>query len=351
MKTSLITFTAAAIVLSAACTKESAEFEYKAESNETGTITLNIARELSTKADSPTTELDYEKSINSVQVLVFDASNGKLNIYKNLGSSTTGSISTTLGAKKVWVVANGPDLTEVMGESELTNKKLTLSSNSKTSGFVMAGSAECTVTNGGNVACNVTISRLVARVTLSSITNSLPMLYGAVSLKCIYLANVVGNQNIGGNQSPTTWLNKEGRANETPLVSSHIIDGVTYMADNADLTFKSFTNAVGNNDTYNPNCSFYTYANNSTVAPTAFSETFSAQRSVLVIVAEYSGKRYYYPVVLDKSTLVANTSYNVDVTITGSGSSDPNTPVEKGSISVSISVDPWTSGASYSEIL
>ena len=61
-------------------------------------------------------------------------------------------------------------------------------------------------------------------------------------------------------------------------------------------------------------------------------------------------KIQYYPVVLN-SALARNTSYTVGLTITGLGSDDPDKPVTKGSIAVTITVDGWTAGAVYDETI
>ena len=59
----------------------------------------------------------------------------------------------------------------------------------------------------------------------------------------------------------------------------------------------------------------------------------------------------YYPVVLDNAVLERNKTYTVGLTITGPGSSDPDKPVDKGSIAVTISVSGWTAGATYDETI
>ena len=95
----------------------------------------------------------------------------------------------------------------------------------------------------------------------------------------------------------------------------------------------------------------YVGTDSSTTAPTGFQSTFSAQRTVLTVVATVSGKKYYYPVVLDNATLERNKTYTVGLTITGLGAEDPNKPVEKGTISASITVSGWTAGAVYDETI
>ena len=96
---------------------------------------------------------------------------------------------------------------------------------------------------------------------------------------------------------------------------------------------------------------FYSYANSSTASPSGFNATFAAQRSVLVVVATVDGAICYYPVVLDDAALVRNTTYTVGLTINSVGSTDPNKPVEKGAINVTVTVAGWQAGATYDETI
>lgn len=344
----------AATTLLAACNKQ--EQMPLPETQTYGTIELSIDADsgLQTKAvEAYTTAQTYESQVNKVQVFVF-GSDGKINYYKNLGTSLTGSITTSSGSKTVYAVVNGPDLSTVGTLSELEAKAVDLSANSTTAstGFVMAGKASCTVSSS-SVNCAITVSRLAARVVLKSVTNALPASYGALKIERVFLSNVVGNQNLAGTASPSTWYNKEGRKDESPLVESHIIDGSTYTASCPTLTFKSVAQSVANGASHAPSTPyfFYSYANSSTASPAGFNATFAAQRSVLVVVATVDGAICYYPVVLDDAALVRNTTYTVGLTINSVGSTDPNKPVEKGAINVTVTVAGWQAGATYDETI
>ena len=319
-------------------------------------LDVNFPETVQTKAVTAyTTAQAYETQVNSVQILVFDSA-GKIDKYLNAGTKTSGiSISTVAGAKTVWAVVNGPDLSSCGTMSALQSTAITLGGNNSTTastGFVMAGSNTCTV-GTSSVNCAITVSRFVSRVALVSIKNSLPASYGSMTINCAYLTNVVGNQNIAGNASASTWYNKFGRADESTQVSSHIIDGSTYKASCEALTYKSIsgTAAIGASHAPSTPYLFYCFPNSSTTAPGAFSTTFAAQRTVLVVKATVGGAVNYYPVVLDDAAPARNSSYTVALTITGPGSSDPNTPVQKGSLSASITVSPWSSGAVYDETI
>lgn len=351
MKTQIIMAAMAAVITFASCNKENS---FIADGG-TGTIHVSIKEAAhSTKAVTAyTTSQDYEKAVKTLQLFVFD-SNGDINIYKKLDNASSADISTTSGSKTVWAVVNGEDLSSVKTMTQLKSKAVMLEANSKTNGFVMTGSANCNVQSSGATSCTIEVSRLVARVALQEVRNSLPASLGSFTLEFFYLTNIVGNQSIDGTAAPATWYNKEGRADESNRVATHIIaTDQAYKASCPDLTFKTYNRIVANGGSYKPTTPdlFYCYKNDSTTKPDGFKSTFSAQRTALVVVATINGKLQYYPVFLDKSTIERNTSYTVAVNITGLGSDDPNKEVEKGNLSVSIQVADWTAGATYDEII
>lgn len=353
----IITYAAVAAAVLAACNK----VEGPAESPRTfGTIELSI----STLADGinpgrtrvSETE-NYEKAVRDVQVLVFGA-DGRINFYKNLGTETSGTISTTSGHKTVYAVVNGPDCAAVASLDELKNRTVDLAVNTigEDGAFIMCGRAECEVEepkpdgSAASTVCRISVSRLASRVVLKSVKNSLPDSYGEISIKSVLLANVVGEQNIAGNASSSVWYNKYGRKDEEPLVADHIINGDAYKASCEELTFKSVSEEVARGGSYTPAgpLCLYSYANSSRVNPSGFNTTFTACRSELVLTAEIQGKTYYYPVVLTKG-LERNKSYDVALSISSLGSDDPGKPVDKGGMSVEIEIKDWEDGGSYSE--
>jgi len=345
---------AAACVALAACTKETVP----ATKVETGSISFNVRL---VEDDIPsrtltayTTAQDYEKKVNSVQILVFDES-GAINMYKNVGTSTSGVVSTTVGNKTVWAVVNGPDLSSIGTLTALKNTSLDLSANTKTTtgGFVMTGDSDCEVIAGEENKCGIEVNRLAARVALVSVKNSLPKSYGAITIDRVFLSNVAGNQAIDGTATSSTWYNKEGRADESTRNTAHIINGSTYKASCPDLTFNAVATSVNNGASHSPSTPylFYTYSNSSETAPNGFSSTFASQRTVLVVAATIGSTPYYYPVVLDEGTIKRNTAYTVSIDITGLGSSDPNMPVQKDVIDFDIAVKQWLTGSTYEEVI
>ena len=297
-----------------------------------------------------TTAQDYEKAVNSVQILVFDAS-GKINMYKDAGTTVSDiQLSTTAGQKTVWAVVNGPDLSAVANLSALQAKAVDLADNSltKTEGFVMAGSTSCTVSATGGTAA-VTVSRLVSRVALQKVTNSLPSGYGALKIDNVTLINVVGNQNLAGNASISTWYNKMGRKDGG--AQADIIDGSTNKASCPSLTFAAPAATVNNGAAHTPATPhlFYCYPNATSADANGWVSSFTARKTRLVVAATISGTRYYYPVTIN--TPERNKAYTVELTITGLGSTDPDQPVSKGAITASVTVQGWQTGATYEETI
>ena len=358
MKKIFLFLAAASLIGMTACNKPEERSSSTRESRPEGTISFRLTPEdgpaPATRAVSAyTTAQTYETKVNKVQVFVFNA-DGRLAAYKDNGTSLTGTISTTAGEKTVWAVVNGPSLSSVTTLSALRETAVDLSANSTTAttGFVMAGSGTCTVSGTGSVDCSFHVSRLASRVALVSVDNKLPSSYGALKIERVFLCNVVGNQNIAGDAAPATWYNQDGRKDESARNTTHIIDGGTYKASCETLTYRSVGQSVANGASHAPSTPYllYAYPNSSTVAPDGFADPFTAKQTVLTVAATVDGKVQYYPVVLS-SALARNTTYTVGLTITGPGSDDPDKPVTKGSIAVTVTVDGWAAGAVYDETI
>ena len=354
MKKTLSIFALAAAVL-CSCDKNADCIPCQEQENQEPAmlnVSLGFEDEPQTRAVTAyTTAQDYEKAVNSVQILVFDSS-GKINIYKNAGTSVSGiSISTTTGTKSVWAVVNGPDLKAIGTEAALKAIAVDLADNSvtKADGFVMAGSTSCTVSASGATA-NVTVSRLVARVALQKVTNALPAGYGALKIDNVTLINVVGNQNLGGDAAISTWYNKMGRK-DGATAATQIIDGSTNAASCPTLTFAAPGASVANGAAHAPSTPhlFYCFPNSTSTDKTGFDDTFTARKTRLVVAATINSTKYYYPVVIN--TPERNKAYTVELTITGLGSTDPDQPVSKGAITAAVTVQGWQSGATYEETI
>ena len=313
-------------------------------------VSLNLEGVPQTKATNYVTAQAYETAVNDVQIFVFD-SKGALATYLDADTKTSDiTINTIYGQKTVYAVVNGPDLSGITTQDALEHTAVDLGANSTTTskGFVMAGSTTCNV-SGSTATVTISVKRLVARVALQKITNSLPDSYGSLTVNSVMLINVAGNQNLECTASISTWYNKMGRKDGAS--ATQIIDGTTNLASHPTLTFMSVGKSVENGGSLAPATPylFYTYQNNSTSEGNGWSNTFSARKTRLVVTATIGGTKYYYPVSI--SNPQRNTAHTVELTITGLGSTDPDILVQKGAITATVTVDPWQNGAVYNETI
>ena len=344
---------AAIATMACSCDKDSDCIPCQDKEKKEATLKVNLSfeDESQTKATAYVTAQPYETAINDVQVLVFDSS-GALNAYVDADTKTSGiSIKTTTGSKTICAVVNGPDLSSVTKIPELNAKTIDLGDNStvSTKGFVMAGSTSCNVeAYAQNV--GVTVRRFVSRVALQKVSNALPASYGSMTINNVTLINVVGNQNLAGAEAASTWYNKMGRK-DGATAASQIIDGNSYLASLPSLTFKSVESNVASGASLTPSTPylFYCFPNSTSTDTTGWMSTFYARKTRIVVTATIGGTKYYYPVLIDFPA--RNSAYTVELTITGLGSTDPDKPVEKGSITATVTVDPWQNGTVYSETI
>jgi hypothetical protein len=213
----------------------------------------------------------------------------------------------------------------------------------------MAGSTTCNV-SGSTATVTIAVKRLVARVALQKITNSLPDSYGSLTVNNVMLINVAGNQNLECTASISTWYNKMGRK-DGATAATQIIDGSTNAASCPTLTFSAPGASVANGAAHAPSTPhlFYCFPNSTSTDKTGFESTFTARKTRLVVAATINSTKYYYPVVIN--TPERNKAYTVELTITGLGSTDPDQPVSKGAITAAVTVQGWQSGATYEETI
>lgn len=324
--------------------------------SESATLTINVkSGSQSTKASTSYTDSQtYESKANSILVLVYDSA-GNLVASQDMSGSSSCNMDVLTGSKTVVAVVNyTPAASKTQTLSDLESSFVYLSDNSTTAtkGFVMYGRKNTTVSSSGT-AVTVTVERLASRVALRSVTNGIAASNGSLTVKNVFVSNVVGSMCLGGAELSSIWYNKEGRKDESTRVESHKIDGTTYTASIPDMTYRNINQTVTNGATHSPTIPYlmYCYQNYSTKEPNGFSSTFVPQRTVLVVYAGYGGNYWYYPVVLNSGTIDPNTAYTVDLTITGPGSDDPNIPVLKGSLESTIDIAPWNPGDIYNETI
>ena len=292
---------------------------------------------------SSTTDVTYEKQLNSVQVAVFDGT--ALAGYQTVtGTSATFSLRTGKTYTAA-VVANGPTISGKTTLSAVESTATALGTHNSTTastGMVMYGKntmSSALTSAGGSV--SVAISRLVCRVNLVSVTVTPPTGVTAgdnYKFTNAFLSNVATNCSLSGtvtlNSSDGNYSNWFGRA--TLGTKTSIIDGSTgKKAFPETLTYSTSSTAK-----------FYSYANSNTDAVTAYKTSWEATATRLVVTAKWNGTTYYYPVPIPQTQ--ANYTYDVKMTITGPGIDDPQGPIpSKANLNVTITVNPWTAGSEY----
>ena len=351
MKIKHLLFATCFALLSVYCTREN--LGSRTASEGTGTILLSVIPDgITTKATSPDiTALSHETRIEKVDIYVFESS-GLLNLHHQTDKiSEAIPLSVTTGDKEIWAVLNGPALGGIIRVSDLKEAIISLQDNQATpSGgtFTMAGSNTCKVTASGTAACNITAERFVARVRLTKVDVQLPVSYGSVTFPYIMLTNVVADQRLDGGKGQGVWYNKKGRTE-----SGAIIDGTSSAKAQAEaVTFYAWNKHVNNNTTVDLTGEpmyFYGFDNPATQDKTDAYGAFLEEPTRLVVAATISGRTYYYPVTIPG--LARNKAYEVQLTITGLGSDDPDVIPQRGDASATVIVKSWGEGAVINETI
>lgn len=314
------------------------------------TLSVDLAGNLS-KASSTVSE-PVETAITDVQILIFDSSN-RIAAYLSNGVSVNASVTLKEGTYLAAAVLNGPNLSSVASLSELRSTTAPLSQyNSTSSSFVMYGEkSSINLVKNGNNSSVIQASRLVSRVRLVSVRNECPAALGSLLLKDVFLSNVVGNQNLYGNESPSLYYNMYGRSDIAN--TSSIINGLSFKATPENLTYTSLSSqSVAHSSTLTCGQNFYSYPNPAQDVVTSYSSSWTPTALRLVLKASLDGRDYYYPVALPSAS--ANTSYDVRITVRGTGLDDPQGDIkdltDKGTVNVSVNIADWNSGNEFSVV-
>ncbi len=275
-------------------------------------LTVNAVSDVQVKSTGTSTEISTsENAIKSLQVFVFRGD--LLDAYKTATSSSL-SVKCTSGQRDVYALVNAPDLSGVSSKAALESTMVDLSSNSKTSGFVMYGKS--TVTLPSAKAISIPVKRMVSRIVVSKITRdfeSASLANMDFTVKGIYLSDVAGNCNIAGAVN-TKWYNASSKKDEL-----------------ASLLSDTLSSAIANGASYSTPHYFYAMPNNNKTKTTK-----------VVIEAVLGSQTFYYPILLP--ALESNHSYEIaNVTVKRPGSDSPDNPVSSEDISFSVSIVDWTS--------
>lgn len=344
---------------------------------EQGGLTLTVLSGAPATKAAPDV-LDYENSLNSLDLFVFEGGTTRY-FYERLVpngtpsdatrleysfNATSGTISATVkklpvGTYSLVLVANVPaekvaSLTSISAiEAESIN--LANCSTTASSGFVMYAKKTGIEVSGGTtttVSEQIQLERFASRVRLVSVTNSIPASAAyansnQVIVNGIFLSNVASAWTIGTASAANTATNvrgKQSNANITP--STEVVYPVTLHKPVTAAEIAA--SEVARGATSQLNWNVYGFETKAVLS--------GATEPKLVVCATVNGTMYYYPVFLIQGTpypartgIERNKTYNIMLNISGTGSTDPDTRVERGAFSATVAVKDWVSGAEYTE--
>lgn len=277
-----------------------------------------------------------ENAVSDYQVLVYDMASRSLEAYEKPDHDAVDvQFQCRVGKKEIVVLANAPDMSDMVSYDAFLKAKSYLSDNSEGC-LVMEGHAPMDLSvSGGSV--TVDLRRMVSKVILDGITVDFEHdEYDELDfvLKKIYLTNVAGDMTYGAETAdPDQWYNKIGQT------SSEDVDGM--ILDNLnDVNLKGGTD-------YTSSHHFYCYPN--PYEDDDFSSQWSPRPTRLVVEAELGEETFYYPVSLP--VLERNNRYHVTLHIVRPGARTPEQDMDRQTASFTINIVGWQGSSSVSETI
>lgn len=302
-------------------------------------VSFVVLPESSTKAAFSAAD---EMRVASLDLLVFDSSNGVLDTYVRAEAGGTESLSSleasiTSGVSMDWfLVANIPSgrLSSVSTKEELLEKSTSMSD---MSGRLMVMHAEGTRTfsASGDVVDGVSLIRYACKVSVKNIRVSWLGTF-AESPSCVLdriaLVNVRGDEKLSGEltfASSDLWYNKG-------VIDSHasFLDACLLWSGNQ---------AIDGPESQEVNVSLYAMPNSSegdVVGPISVTNPWSPRRTRIALRLTIDGTPQWYPV--DLPAMVGKTHYVAeDVVIMGPGTPGPDEGMDRTTIDFTVNVYGW----------
>ena len=267
-----------------------------------------------------------EDAVKSLQVFVFGA-DGQV---QSSGSANQNSLTLTCttGEKSIAAIMNSPAVTGINNIDQL-NSSMSEFENNSVGSFVMTGLEGVTLTASGSV--EVPVSRLVSKVTLSSVTRLFKLAQHQemeFEVTSAFLTNVP--EQIGYFQSQqSSQLINEGETDMTAIIEA-----------SGELLYDEFNIPIAQGETESIGNFLYCYPN---------LLTNPEKPAYLVVETRLGDGVYYYSVELPQ--MESNKCYNVSLTVTMPGNLTPNTPVEKGNAEFSVVVSDWEENIEVNETI
>lgn len=269
-----------------------------------------------------------ESALNAVTFYVFDDT-GTLEASASWEKDTGASCQVKDGVKKIYAIANCTLPSPPLSESALLSTISSIYDNSPDN-LVMSGWMEADIDMDKSI--SISVRRLAGKVEIDEIKVALKdKNRSGITIKGIYLTNVNSSISFGldAMASPDDWINKAG-----------------YSKSSADrLTFEAVEVFIPDEGSHEVQHTFYAYPN-CTVIDSHDTELYCARFTRLVLDTDAG---FYH---LDIPDLLGNNSYIFkSVTITGEGSSGPETDDGKSSCGIEFIVEGWRSGESIIEYI
>lgn len=257
-----------------------------------------------------------ENEVESLQVFVFGA-DGQVQ-SSGIANENSLTLTCTTGEKRVAAVVNSPELEGIDNLTELNASMSDFEDNSVGS-FVMTGVDDLTLQSSGPV--EIVVSRLVSKVTLSSVTRDFKLSQHQnmdFELLSVSMTNVP--EEVGYFQAQQ---------------SDKLITGGV-----GDLLYDDLGVSVAQGETAEVGNFLYCY-------PNMLEDT--DKPAYLVVETRLGDGVYYYSVEIPE--MESNKCYNVALTVTMPGTLTPDIPVKKEDAEFSVIVSDWSGNIDVNETI
>lgn len=289
--------------------------------------------EYGTKAS---TEMTNEQTLANVVFMVYNA-DGTLDAMSNESGKSTTTLNVTKADGKTLVAIANPSATigsqypTVDLMDDLKTESLTQVFQAPTKGHVMIGREEGYDLSGeieGSV--EIPVKRLISKVSIEKITNSLAPGLGNIVIKEIFLANAPMSAYYFKTDPTYEWAHLNGKNLTTePMLRSTMDVIVPNGQSSTDV--QSY---------------FYCYPNTCKEDNPGAQGAAASRYTRLVVKAEILGTEYFYPVSINSftatKTMTSNMHYKIkELTIKHVGGNDPDVPIQLEAVGFEVSVTPW----------
>ena len=322
---------------SLACSKDNPS-EQAAQQTQMATLEVNVAEGITTRATS-VNDANIGTAERDIQVLVFNSEGDLLAYGANEDSSTKVSLSIPTGTVECYAVVNSYDDLSVIATKTVFLKHLSHLKDNDPTRMEMLGSITKTVAAGTN-SVSIAVKRFASKVQIDKVTPAFTSpAHRAMEFKIVgvYLINVNGTcpytmVPTAASES-TSWYNKR----------KYVSGDCNHLITDKFSTPVVMQTSAGVVTPYSTPHYLYCYPN--PITTDVSTTTWSERVSRLVVETTLGGTTYYYSVNIP--TPQCNTVYQItNMKITGLGTDTPDAVVQKGSLSVSLTVTDWSTGFS-----